>query len=421
MIKASEYKERRERLFEKLNDNSVAILFAGVSKRRSADAEYDFSVNRNFYYLTGISQENSILLLIKTDTSKETYLFIDEKNENKEKWTGLKLSLNEAQEASGIQNILLTSSFEGKLDVVFNKDLSHFGDIKNVYFDLEKELKVGEEMNTIRYSENLLKKYPSLKLIDVYPLVCNLRMRKSPAEVALIKEAIKTTEVGLNNVLKELQEGKYEYNLRNIFEFTIKEDSQSGIAFPTIVASGINATILHYPNATDVLNKNELVLMDCGASKDYYCADISRTYPISGKFSDIQRLIYSIVLACNKATIKFIRPGVRLNEVKEFARNYLAEKCLENKLIQTYDEISRVYYHSCSHHLGLDTHDVYDEPDKVLESGHIITCEPGLYFKEYNVGVRIEDDVLVTEDGSLCLSEDIIKEIDDIESLLASK
>ncbi len=421
MIKASEFKERREKLFQTMNDGSIAIIFAGYPKMRSADAEYDFSVNRNFYYLTGISQEHSILLLVKSESFKETYLFIDEKNENKEKWLGIKLAVNEAQDVSGIDNVLLTSSFEGKLNVILNKDLSHFGDIKIVYLDLEKELKIGEEMSTIKYQDVLLKKYPGIKIEDIYAKICRLRMRKSQQEVTLIKEAIKTTEVGINNVLKEMCDGKYEYNLRNIFEYTIKEDNQSGIAFPTIVAGGVNATILHYPNATDTLKDGDLVLIDCGASKDNYCADISRTFPINGKFSDIQKLIYSIVLECNKATIKFIKPGLRLNEVKEFARNFLAEKCLEHKLIKTYDEISRVYYHSCSHHLGLDTHDVFDVMDKVLESGNIITCEPGLYFKEYNVGVRIEDDILVTNDGSECLSSDIIKEIDDIESLLSSK
>ena len=421
MIRNSEYRERRERLFQKMADNSMAILYAGHPKMRSADAEYDFSVNRNFYYLTGISQEHSILLLVKSETITETYLFIDEKNENKEKWLGIKLSLSEAQEQSGIDNVLLVSSFEGKLNVILNKELSHFGDIKTIYLDLEKELKIGDGISTRKYKEFLLKQYPGIKVEDIYPAVVSLRMVKSPAEVEMIKDAIKTTEVGLNNVLKEMAAGKYEYNLRNIFEFTIKEDSQSGIAFPTIVASGKNGMILHYPNATDTLNEHELVLMDCGAAKDNYCADISRTYPISGKYNSIQKLIYSIVLECNKATIKFIKPGVKLNEVKEFARNYLAEKCLEHKLIKNYDEIANVYYHSCSHHLGLDTHDVFDNMDKPLEPGNIITCEPGLYFKEHVVGVRIEDDILVTEDGSECLSQDIIKEIDDIESLLSSK
>ena len=421
MIKASEYALRREKVFDALKENSVAIVYAGAPKMRSADAEYDFSVNRNFYYLTGISQENSILVLIKSESIKETYLFIDEKDENKEKWIGIKLSIKEAQAISGINNVLLTSSFEGKLNVILNEELSHFGHLSTLYLDLEKELKIGPSFTTNNYKAKFEKEHPSFEVLDIYPIIASLRMIKSEGEIEMLKEAIKTTEMGLNRVLKEMTPGKYEYNLRNIFEFVLKEDSLSGLAFPTIVASGKNGVILHYPSANDVLNDNELVLMDCGASKDNYCADISRTYPINGKFTPLQKLIYSIVLECNKATINFIRPGLKLMEVKEFARNYLAEKCLEHKLIKTYDEISRVYYHGCSHYLGLDTHDVCDRGDKPLEPGNVITCEPGLYFKEHNIGVRIEDDILVTENGSYNLSGDIIKEVDDIENYLASK
>ncbi len=421
MIKASEYRARREKLFEKLEEGSIALVFAGAPKIRSGDADYDFSVNRNFYYLTGISQEHSVLLLIKSESSCDTYLFIDEKDEKKEKWLGIKMTTQEASEISGIDNVLLTSSFEGKLGVILDDDLAHFGHLHTVYFDLERELKIFDGVSTQMYKDRFLKEHPSFKALDIYPLICGLRMIKSEAEIEMLKDAINTTELGLNSVLSKLEAGKYEYNLRNIFEFVIKEDMQSGIAFPTIVASGKNGVILHYPNATDELQKNELVLMDCGASKDNYCADISRTYPISGKFTEMQKLIYSIVLKCNKATIKFIRPGVKLVEVKEFARNFLAEECLEHKLIKTYDEISRVYYHSCSHFLGLDTHDVFDNADKPLEPGNVITCEPGLYFKEYDIGVRIEDDVLVTENGSLCLSDNIIKEVEDIERVLKSR
>lgn len=419
MIKASEYRQRRENLFEKMKEGSLALIFAGAPKRRSADADFDFSVNRNFYYLTGISQENSILLLIKSESSEETYLFVDPKDENKEKWLGIKLSVREASETSGIDNVLLTTSFEGKLNVILNEELSHFGNLNTLYLDLEKELKIKDEMSTNTYKDEFLKAHPNFEVVDIYKDICALRMIKSDAEIEMLKDAIKTTELGLNKVLSELQPGKYEYNLRNVFEFVLKEDNQSGLAFPTIVASGKNGVILHYPNATDLLNDNELVLMDCGASKDNYCADISRTYPISGKFTSLQKLIYSIVLECNKATIKFIRPGVKLIEVKEFARNYLAEKCLEHKLIDTYEDIAKVYYHGCSHYLGLDTHDVFDSGDKPLEPGNVITCEPGLYFKEHKIGVRIEDDILVTENGSLNLSEDIIKEVDDIERVLA--
>lgn len=421
MISVSEYIARRDNLFEKMDEGSIAILFSGVAKKSNADATYPFEVNRNFYYLTGIDQENSILMLVKTDTSKDAYLFIDEKNEKIEKWFGLKLSIEDAINISGIKNVLLRSSFNGKLATGLDKDLGHFGDIKTIYLDLDEEQKIAKATTTREFKSFLEANFPGYEIVDIYKDIAALRMIKSKEEVAMIKDAIRTTEVGLNNVLKELAVGRYEYNLRNVFEFNVHEDMQAGIAFPTIVASGKNGVILHYPNAVSLLRDNELVLMDCGASKGYYCADISRTYPINGKFNEKQRLIYSIVLDCNKKTAEFMRPGLTLDEVKAFAKNFLARECVKHGLIENEEEISRVYYHGCSHHLGLDTHDVADDYKKPLEPGNVITCEPGLYFKEFNIGIRIEDDILITPEGSECLSKDIIKEIEDIERFLIIK
>ncbi len=420
MIKAEEYALRRERLIEQLDDGSISIIFAGVGRKRSADENYDFVVNRNFYYLTGIEQENSILMLVKSAGEVSTYLFIDEKDEKVEKWIGLKLTDDEAKEKSNIENVCLRSSFEGKLLAALDEKMTHFGHINKIYLDLEKELKIDECKSTNEFKDELLKQYKNIEVIDIHDFIMRLRIIKSPAEIELIKDAIHTTDIALRNVLSKMKAGRFEYNLRNIFEFTVKEDLNATLAFHSIVASGKNAVILHYPNPVDVLKDGDLVLLDVGACKDNYCADISRTYPINGKFNELQRKIYSIVLDCNKQTAKFIRPGILLKEVQDFALNFLADECYEKGLIPSKDRIRDVYYHSVSHHLGLDTHDGNDRQTK-LEPGMVITCEPGLYFKEYGIGVRIEDDVLVTLDGSEVLSKDLIKEISDIEKILRNK
>lgn len=420
MIKIEEYAQRRNNVLDKLEEGSLAILFAGAPKIRSGDADYDFSVNRNFYYLTGIEQENSILLLVKTEGEVSSYLFIDEKNEKVEKWTGIKLSAEEAKEKSGIDNIYLTNSFEAKLHAALSGEMTHFGEIHKIYLDLEKELKIGECKSTNEYKKELNEKYPNIAIDDVHDIVMSLRMIKSSDEVDMIRDAIRTTDVALKNVLSHLKDARYEYNLKNVFEFTVHEDLNAGLAFHSIVAGGINATILHYPTAQDVLREGELVLLDVGAAKCNYCADISRTYPLDGKFSDLQRKIYSIVLNCNKQTAKFIRPGLTLKEINQFAKDFLAEECFEQGLISSKEDITSVYYHSVSHHLGLDTHDGTDRESKLLPR-MVITCEPGLYFKEHGIGVRIEDDVLVTENGSEVLSKDVMKEIDEIETILRAK
>ena len=416
MIDANEFASRRNKILTGLENNSIALIFAGQGRKKSGDAFFPFEINRNFYYLTGIEQENSVLLLVKCDGEVGEYLFIDERNEKIEKWIGIKMTVQEAQEISGVETVLMRSTFDGKIEAAFSNNMSHFGQIDHVYLDLEKELKIDECVSTVHYANELKEKY-HIDILDLNPIVLKERMVKSEAEIACIREAIETTDLGIRNALQIMKPGRYEYNLRNAFEYSIKEEFGTGIAFDTIIASGKNGVILHYPEAKDMLKDGELVLFDLGASKCHYSADISRTFPISGKFSELQRTIYEIVLECNKATINFIRPGISLVELNDFAKNFLAEECVAKGLLSSKEEISRVYYHSVSHHLGLDTHDGNGRTS-ALVAGNVITCEPGLYFAEHSIGVRIEDDILVTPTGREVLSKDIIKEVSDIEKLL---
>ena len=419
MIDKEEYTLRRNKLFNLLDDNSVTIIFSGVGRKKSADENYDFVPNKNFYYLTGIEQENSILLLIKNDGEKQSYLFVDEKDEKIEKWIGYKLTLKEARDISGVDNVAVRTTFDGKMLAFFDSNDATHERISKFYLDLEPELKIGESKSTQTYQKEL-EVVHKLEVCDVGPMIGELRKIKSEAEIDLLREAIETTNLGLKHALLELKEGKYEYNLRNAFEFAVAEDQDAKLGFASIVASGENATILHYPSQKDKIKKGDLVLFDVGAAKNYYSADISRTYPENGRFNELQRKIYEIVLNCNKQTAKFMRPGITLIEANEFAKEFLAAECVEKGLLSSKEEISRVYYHSVSHFLGLDTHDSGNRYDKLVP-GNVVTCEPGLYFKELGIGVRIEDDVLITENGSEVLSDGILKEVNEIEKMLRTR
>lgn len=419
MITANEYTLRRNKLLNTLDDNSVTILFAGVGKKKSGDENYEFVPNKNFYYLTGIRQENSILMLVKSDGEKFAYLFIDEKDERIEKWIGYKLSAKEAKDISGIDNVFLRNTFDGKMLAFFDSNECEYEPIKKFYLDLEDELKIDTCKSTKQYKDELLASH-ELEVLDVHDIIMKMRMVKSEAEIEMIRDAINLTETGLMNCMLKLAPSKYEYNLRNEFNFVVHEDLDASLAFSSIVAAGKNGVILHYPSQKEQLKDGDLVLFDVGAARDFYCGDISRTYPINGKFNDLQKKIYEIVLNCNKQTAGFMRPGVTLKEVNEFARNFLAEECVEKGLIPSKEDIGRVYYHSVSHHLGLDTHDGTDRVSELVP-GNVITCEPGLYFKEFGIGIRIEDDVLITETGSEVLSANIIKEVEDIEKAMGSK
>jgi Xaa-Pro aminopeptidase len=409
---------RREKLFTMMKENSIAIIFSGVEKVASEDSTYPFEVNRSFFYLTNIKQSNSVLVLIKEIGEKKTYLFVDEYNELKEKWIGKRLTYEQASELSEITSVYPRTNLDSFLETVFSKENSLYGDISDVYLDLTPELKIDDSTSTHEYMQTLSSQYQGINVIDIKPMITQLRMVKNYYEIERIKNAISLTNLGLNTLILKIKPGMYEYELADIFEFYGRTHSRDGLAFPTIAAAGKNATCLHYPTQDSVVRNDDLVLFDLGYQHDGYCADISRTYPVSGTYKGVQKSIYEAVLNCNKAVIEFIKPGKTIKDLQDFTINFLTNECVRLKLMKPGDDIRKYYYHNVSHHLGLDTHDASNR-ELPLQPGNIITVEPGLYFAEHNCGVRIEDDVLVTKDGSENLSIDIPKEISDIEKLFS--
>ena len=417
-----EFDIRRNKLFESLPDNSVALVFSGVSKISSEDSFFPFLANRNFFYLTGIEQENSVLMLIKCPGERKEYLFLEEHNELKERWTGKRLSYDEASEISQIANIYSVNNFETMLSMALSKENNTYGEINNLFLDLSDELKIKNNLSTQLYGNQLLEQYPYLKIENIYPLIVELRLVKSEEEINQLIEAINCTGIGINDLLNNLRPGVVEHELADRFEFYGKTHGRKELSFETIIGSGVNSTTLHHPikQQTRAIEMDELVLFDLGYKHNGYCADISRTYPVSGRFSDKQRQVYEAVLACNLAVINFVKPGLSLYDLQQYAISTLREECLKRHLIKDGDDILKYYIHNVSHFLGLDTHDVGDRK-RPLQPGNVITVEPGLYFVEEGIGVRIEDDVLVTETGAVCLSKGIKKELSDIERLLKNR
>lgn len=417
-----EFDVRREKLFELLPDNSVTLIFSGLSKIKSEDENYPFFANRDFFYLTGIQQENSALMLIKCPGERKEYLFLDDYNELKERWTGKKLTFDEASEISQIKNIYSNNNYQTMLQMALVTENNIYGQIKNIVLDLSDEIKIKPNLSTQLYKEQLAKQYPHLCIFNSHPIVTELRLVKSPNEVNELIEAINMTNIGINDMLNNMHIGMVEHELSDRFEYYGKTHDRQELAFETIVASGKNATTLHHPisQQTKSLESDELVLFDLGYKHNGYSADISRTYPVSGTFNELQRSIYEAVLACNYAVIDHVKPGLTLLNLQEYAIEVLKQECLRRGLIQSEEEIVKYYIHNVSHFLGLDTHDVGDRK-RPLVPGNVITVEPGLYFVEEGIGVRIEDDVLVTENGCQVLSKGIKKEVIDIERMLRNR
>ena len=401
------YIKSRERVANLLPNNSALILFAGKDIRESEDQSYEFCINRNFFYLTGINEQNDILVMLKKDNKLDSMMFINEYDELFAKWNGRKMFPEEIKSLSGIDNIRYLKDF--------NDFLNEIKDSYSLYLDIKPNLfdePLGQEQKLIK-EHNLI-------VNDCHDLIAKCRMVKQPEEIDEIKKAIHVTWQGIKALMDNIKPGLYEYQVESYFDQQIKFNGASGIAFKTIAASGVNGCVLHYHSNNTVIEDNELVLFDLGAEYDLYKSDITRTIPANGKYTERQKLIYNIVLNGQKLVFKNIKPGITTKELNQILIDYYKVELKKIGLIEKDEDVFKYYFHGVSHHLGLDTHDVAlrDEP---LTPGCIITVEPGLYILEEGIGIRIEDDALVTENGAVNLSSEIIKEISDIENYMAKK
>lgn len=404
----------RQRLGEKIEDKSVVVLFSGGAPKKSADEYYDFTTNRNFYYLCGIKEPEIMLVLLKDGSEIKSTVFIKEANPVLEKWVGKTISKEEAETISQISDIRYVDVFENALHHML---LSH--KVHNLYLNFEIEGFNAPLTKEQLFAKQCMERYPFVGVKNVYPIIAALRMIKAPYEIDKLKEAIKVTDEGIRALMKHAKSGIMEYALEAHFDFVLKCNGIKDHAFKTIAASGINGTILHYSSNDSLIKEDSLVLFDLGAQYDYYNADITRTIPADGKFTDRQKTLYNIVLKANEAVIEAIKPGVPFARLNEIVKEIYFEELQKLGMVKTMEEVGNYYYHGVSHFLGLDTHDVGIRGVE-LEAGMVLTVEPGLYIEEEEIGIRIEDDVLVTEDGCEVLSKDIIKTVPEIEAFMQS-
>ena len=411
--------KRREHYVSQMKEHSLSLFFSGKAPQRSADQNYLFSVNRNFFYLTGIDQQNVILLIAKGKEKSDTYLFIETIDPVKALWDGAGLSFEEAANISGIDQAYIRPL--ESLDAMISQLLSTsrralYGPIETVYLDLERQSDKSDPTAAQRYASYLQKEYPFLQIKTNQMILAEQRMVKDKLEVLMIEKAIAITEKGLSRIMKELKPGKTEYGMQAEYNYVLNQH-RTHPSFDTIAASGKNATVLHYIENKDEINEGSLLLLDLGVELGHYCSDITRVFPANGTFSDRQKAVYEVVLEANKKTIEWLKPGVTIKEFNDYGKAILIEGAKRLGLIKEDHEIEKYYYHGLGHYLGLDVHDVgnYSLP---IPEGAIITVEPGLYIAEEAIGIRIEDDVLVTKDGAINLSKSIIKEVKDIETFM---
>lgn len=408
---------RREAVFDKMDDDSFALFYAGRRKYSSGESLFPFAVNKDFYYLTGIEQEGSSLLLSKRGGECREFLFIDPYEESKRRFYGKKLSIDEAKRLTGIPNVLLSTYLTSRLDRLLRQGLDGEEPVKKGYFDYSPELKIGPELDVKTFVNSLKVVYPDLHDLDARPLVMPLRKCKSDSEVEEIKKAAGYAKEGLLSAYSVLRPGAYLYDLGLFYEHAANSASScSGLCHLPHIASGEEACYRDPFPGQKQAKEGEIVLLDVGAKSGQYGASICRSVPVSGRYTPHQALIYKIVLNCLRAMENLARPLISLKRINEFALDYLASECLREGLLPSKEAIYSIAYPNMVCELGLDCPEDYGE--LTLEEGDVIALYPGLYLSSEGTAIKLKDVYLVTERGCRRLSDADI-EIEDIERRFA--
>lgn len=415
--------DNRKKLVAELPANSMAIFFASDEMPRSADQAFVFRQNPDLFWLSGIDQEQTVLI-IYPDCPNPLYreaLFLRKTNEVIAVWEGHKYTQQEAKEASGIQQIFWEDSFEAALPALMSY-------CDKVYLNLNENDRAANKVpyKDIRFANELKYNYPAHDLKRLGPIMSQLRSVKHPIEVDIIKQACGITRDAFLRVLKFMKPGVMEYEVEAEIIHEFIRQRATGHAYTPIIASGYNACVLHYIENNKACKDGDLVLMDFGSEYANYASDLTRTIPANGKFSPRQKDVYNAVLRVMKQAKTMLKPGAILAEYNKevgkimeseliglglLDKDKVAKQDPENPLYKKY------FMHGTSHFMGIDVHDIGNRYAP-MQVGNVFTCEPGIYIPEEKLGIRIENDILITENGIVDLMQDIPLEVEEIEDLM---
>jgi Xaa-Pro aminopeptidase len=418
----------------RMQPNSVAIIPAAREATRSNDTHFRFRQDSDFFYLTGFEEPEAIAV-IKPGETHEYVLFVRPRDPEREIWDGRRAGVNGAKSEFGAHESFPVEEFDAKLADILN-------DAETLYYRLgvQRDLddKIVREIARMR-SLNRKPVHPPATIIDPATIIHELRVIKSPDELELMQKAADIAAEAHCEAMKAVRPGMREYEVEAIIEQIFRRHGAAGPAYTSIVGAGANATVLHYINNDGELREGELLLVDAGAEYKGYASDITRTFPINGRYSQAQRDIYDLVLKAQMACVELVRPGVTHDQLKQHSIEVLTEGMVELGLLQGEPEqlikdkkYEKFYMHGLGHMLGIDVHDVgryyYGKESRALEPGVVMTVEPGIYIapdtegvpeKYLGIGVRIEDDVLCTNNGPRVLTNKVPKHAEEIEQLMA--
>ncbi|MCB0712550.1 MAG: aminopeptidase P N-terminal domain-containing protein [Ignavibacteriae bacterium] len=427
----TEYANRRKQTLEKLKSGEGMLLRSAEVRNRSNDVDYEFRQRNNLLYLTGVTETQSALLLlpdgVEIDGKRiQEVLFVAERNPTHEIWEGIRMGPEVAAQVTGITTVLPYDKLAKRLEDLFPT-------LNKLYYDswtIESIVDpvVEGEFNWPAIVRSILEESElDLEIEDAGTILNGMRAIKSEREIAMMQKAIDISAEGHREAMRMAKPGMFEYEFEASMEYAFRRLGAEDPGYPSIIGSGPNTCILHYNTNRRKSLDGELVLMDCGAEYHGYSADITRTFPVNGKFTPEQRAIYNLVLEAQTEAIKECKVGVQFWDPHKKAGQIISSGLVKLGIMKEGDDVRKYFMHGTSHFLGMDVHDVGD--DYTLQPGMVLTVEPGIYIPEgskcdpkwWNIGVRIEDDVLVTKSGSVNLSAGLERTADEIERLVGSK
>ena len=420
------YKKNRGKFMSRMKKNSFAVFNSNDIYPIGADSTFPFEQHRDIFYLTGIDQEETILLLSPQDKEikNREILFVKETDKNIQIWEGPKLSKEDARSISGIEKILWLNEFEPTLKEITSQNNGIYLN-KNEHYRNNSETQTRED----RFISKFKKEYPTHSVYRSNPILQQIRSIKDPLEINQIKKACDITEMGFRRILKFIKPGIWEYEIEAELLHEFISNRSKGFAYSPIIASGKNANILHYIKNNSQCKSGELILIDSAAEYGNYCSDLTRTIPVSGRYSVRQKAIYNAVLNVKREATTLLTPGNLWKEYHEEVGKIMTAELLKLGLLDKNDvrkqdpknpAYKKYFMHGTSHHIGLDTHD-YGLLNEPFEPNMVFTVEPGIYLPDEGFGIRIEDVVVVQESGDpINLMKNIPIEIDEIESIMNS-
>jgi Xaa-Pro aminopeptidase len=411
----------------------VAVLPSAPISVRSNDVEYIYRQDNDFYYLTGFTEPDSVAVFAPGNRDGQYILFVRPRDRERETWTGKRAGVEGAVAEFGADRAYKID----ELDRVLPEILAR---VENIYYPLGNNEPMNQRMvGWLRQCQAMRPRSGAgaNSLLDPREILHEMRMFKEPEELDLMRRAIAISDAAHRRAMREARGGKHEWVVEAAIDYAFRSEGAAGPSYPSIVASGPNATILHYINNDREMRKGELLLIDAGCEYDFYASDITRTFPIGARYTPVQRDLYQLVLDAQLKGIEIVRPGISIDDVHEAALKVLVEGMRSLKMLEgSNDEIiargsyRRFYMHRTSHWLGMDVHDVghyrKDGKPRLLEPTMVLTCEPGIYIapddeeapaEMRGIGIRIEDDVLVTEEGHEVMSAAVPKHVADVEAL----